>query len=80
MTQLNKEDVQEIVRETVKETLLSLGADVENPLEMQQDFQTLREWRLTVDSVRKKAMLTGVAIIITGLFAAIVIGIRSYFR
>ncbi len=80
MTQLNKEDVQEIVRETVKETLLSLGADVENPLKMQQDFQTLREWRLTVDSVRKKAMLTGVAIIITGLFAAIVIGIRSYFR
>jgi hypothetical protein len=40
----------EVIRETVRETLISLGVDHTNPIEVQKDFAALRELRkLTED-------------------------------
>ncbi len=71
-------EIESLVKETVRETLLQLGADVDNPLDMQADFQAMREWREAYSSVKKKALLTVIGILITGILAAAWIGLKSY--
>lgn len=70
--------VETTAKETVRETLIQLGADVDNPLEMQDDFRTLREWRRSMDSIRTKAVTATVGVLVAGLLAAIWLGIKSY--
>jgi hypothetical protein len=77
MAELNKEELHDLVRLVVKETLVGLGADVENPMEMQQDFQSLREWRITADTIKKKTLVVCIGTIVAGIIAAIWIGIKS---
>ncbi len=72
------QQVEDLVKATVKETLLQLGADVDNPREMQADFQALREWREAYSSVKKKTLLTFIGILVGGLVAAVWVGLKSY--
>lgn len=73
---LTKTQLQEIVAESVQETFTQLGLDHENPLEMQRDFQYLREWRTASEKIKTQGIYTIVAIIITGLFGAVWVGIK----
>lgn len=74
---LTREEVDNIVRKTVKETLYSLGIDAADPIEMQRDFQTLRDWRRASSSVRAKGTMTAIAIITAGVMGALWIGVKS---
>ncbi len=61
--QLTRDDMKKMVKETVHETLVSMGMDVDDPLEMQKDFQFNRRWR---ESSEKATSLT-LKIILTTL-------------
>jgi len=74
---LTREDVNVVVRQTVRETLTSMGIDAADPLEMQRDFQTLRDWRRASNAVRSKGLLTLISILTAGLIGALWIGVRS---
>lgn len=74
----SRSELRDLVRDTVRETLSSLGADVANPQEMQRDFAALREWREGVTAVRKKAILTIVGTVLTGLGVALWLGIKHW--
>jgi len=67
-----------VAKETVHETLLQLGADVDHPLDMQDDFRTLREWRRSMESIRTKAVTVTVGVLVAGLLAALWMGFKSY--
>lgn len=69
--------VKNVARETVRETLTSLGADVEKPLEMQRDFQHLREWRTTTESVKSKTVLALLTLLVSGTVAAFWVGFKE---
>lgn len=79
------EEVREIVRATAKEaadeavrqTLLTLGIDMSNPLEMQADFRHVREWRKSVATVKKQGMMTAIAIITAGVLGLIWTAIQT---
>ena len=45
--------LKEVIRETVRETFTQLGIDGEHPLEMQRDFQYLRDLRTARTGMRK---------------------------
>ena len=48
--------------------------DVSNPaakIEMQKDFQSLREWRQSMQAVRRHGLLTAVGIIVVGVLGLI---------
>ena len=62
--------VHETVQQTVSETMLRLGVQVTDPIEMQKDFQHLRDWRKTTDSMKAKAMLAMVGLLVSGLAAS----------
>lgn len=77
---LTRGEIDQVVRKTVKETLLSLGIDAADPIEMQRDFQMLRDWRRASNSVRSKGLLTLIGIITAGVLGAVWIGVKSALR
>ncbi len=65
--------------QAVERTLISHGIDPENPLEFQKDMLHLREWRLRVERIQDKSLMTIVVIIIGVTATAIGLGIKSKF-
>lgn len=80
---LTEAEIEDIVergaRRAIRGTLISLGVDADNPLETQQDFAALRDWRTTMTAIRSRGLKTVVAVLVTGLLAALWVGIKSYF-
>jgi hypothetical protein len=76
---LTKGELKEIVSESVYETFTLLGLDHENPLEMQRDFQYLREWRTASEKIKTQGLTVIIGIIITGLCAALWLGLKQIF-
>ena len=74
---LTKGELKEIVSESVHETFTLLGLDHENPLEMQRDFQYLREWRTATEKIKTQGIYTIVVILITGLCGALWLGFKQ---
>lgn len=69
MSHLSSDDIQAIAKAAVRETLLTIGVDTSDSdeiLKLQADFRHLRDWRESVDAVKKKALLTAVGIVVTG--------------
>ncbi len=77
---MSTEELREVIRDTVRETLSALGIDVRHPFEMQADLRALREWRLAMRSVRRNALLALVGLLTTGLGTALWVGIKIYLR
>lgn len=73
---LTRTEMQDIVKTTVIETLTHVGVDASDPVEMQKDFNHLREWRIVVNDVRKKSILTILGLLLTGVLAFIWIGFK----
>lgn len=76
---MDKQEIRDLVKTTVHETLMGLGADPSKPLEMQKDFQAMREFRVTLESIKKKALLTLVGTLILSVLAIIGVGLKGYF-
>jgi hypothetical protein len=74
---MNADEVRELMRETVRETLTGLGVKVDDPIEVQKDFQHLREWRETTESIKSKGILAMAGIVASGLVAAAWLGIKQ---
>lgn len=45
LNNMTHEELQKLIAEAVRQTLVQMGADPSNPIEMQRDFQHLRQWR-----------------------------------
>ncbi len=73
---MSESEVQVLIQKTVNTTLTKLGIDYEDPLEMQRDFQHLREFRLSMERIKNKTMMSVIGTVIVGLMAAFWIGFR----
>ena len=63
-----------VAREVVHEMMLTMGVDASKPaglLEMQKDFQSLREWRNSMDAIRRHGLLTAIGFIVIGILGLI---------
>lgn len=68
---MNDADVKKIVAETVSETLLKLGIDASDPIELQKDMQHLRQWRESIATVRRQSIITAVGVITLGVLGLV---------
>jgi hypothetical protein len=75
---LQRAEVNAVVAEAVKQTLIQIGVDTSDPSAMQRDFQHLRQWRESGDSLRDKGMLAILGIFLSGLAALLVMGVREW--
>lgn len=74
---MSREEMRELIQETVRETLTTLGIQAGDPIETQRDFQFLRDTRKATASARAKAFLVVMGILITGGSYALWEGIKS---
>ncbi len=74
---MTEQEIKKIVSDTVRETLIELGIAHDDPIEMQKDFQHLREWRLATAMIRRKGILTLLGLVIAGAAAALWVGFKS---
>lgn len=68
---MTDEDIRKIVSETVAQTLLRLGLDAEDPIELQADFLHLRKFRKSYEAAGRQTLLTAVGIIVAGILGLI---------
>lgn len=78
---LTRSDVEGIAEEAatkaVKKTLIELGIQHTDPLEMQADFLHLRHWRTVTEKAASKFILTTIGIITVGTIAAFWLGLKQ---
>jgi hypothetical protein len=77
MGSMTEAEIRKVVAETVAETLLKLGIDASDPIELQRDMQHLRQWRESIATVKKQGIITAVGIIIAGVLGLIWISVKG---
>jgi len=68
---MTEDDARAIARATVREMLITLGVDPDEPTELQRDFAFVRTWRLSTEAVKRQGLLTAAGIIVTGVLGLI---------
>lgn len=74
---MNANEIEAIVKSTVHETLMALGVDVENPMQVQRDFAALRTWRTSLETVRKQGLIVAVGILVAGFMGLVWVAIHG---
>lgn len=77
---MTDKELKELVSQTVRDTLLTLGVQHSEPIEMQKDFQHLREVRVSTEAIKRKGMLTLVGIFMLSIVSAVMLALKEYFR
>lgn len=64
---MTETEIKTIVKEAVKETLLGLGVDADDPTEVQKDWAFLRNWRESTEAVKRQGLIAVVVTALVGL-------------
>ncbi len=64
-------------QEAVTETLLRMGLKADDPIEAQKDFQHLRQWRKSTQSLGMKATAAALTLMVSGALAALWVGLKA---
>lgn len=73
-------ELNSVVAEAVKQTLIQLGVDTSDPLSMQRDFQHLRQWRESGEDLKRKGTLALLGIFLSGLVTLLLLGLKDWFQ
>lgn len=71
-------ELRDLIAEGVQQAFVTMGVQADNPIEMQKDFQHLRDWRTSMEAVKKKTLATALTMLITGAAAVVVMGVKAY--
>jgi uncharacterized membrane protein len=80
---LTREEIEEIVAAAVMKTFSNLGihlateADVDS---LRKDLEYTRAWRLAIQRGGRMGMGTAIAIMVSGLLGALLLGIKAVFH
>lgn len=74
---MTEEEARTVAREAVHETLQLIGLDVNNPADLQRDFQFMRSWRLSTETVKRQGLISAVTVIVAGILGLIWIAIKG---
>ena len=72
------DEIRAIVKATVEETLITLGVDITEPIEVQADFRHLRAWRQSSDTIKRQGLMTAVGVLVIGLLGLIWAAIKGH--
>jgi hypothetical protein len=74
---MTEHELKKIVAEAVAETLLQLGIDATDPVEMQKDMAHLRSWRESVATVKQQGLITAVGVLTVGLLGLLWMALKG---
>lgn len=67
----------EAAHQAVKETLIKIGIESDDALEVQADMQHLRAWRQASNKIKSQSLMTAVGIITVGFLGLIWMAIKG---
>lgn len=73
---LTRDEIRHLICQGVEDAMTRFGMDASNPLEMQRDFQHLRDWRLSVQSAKEKGTLAIIGVLVSGMVGALLLGLK----
>ena len=73
-------ELNSVVAEAGKQTLMQLGVDTSDPFAMQRDFQHLRQWRESGEDLKRKGTVALLGIFFSGLVSLILLGLKEWFH
>lgn len=74
---MTEAEIRKIVAETVAETLMRIGIEADDPMEAQKDFQHLRSWRTSTETVKRQGLLTAIGIVTAGIIGAVWMALKG---
>jgi hypothetical protein len=74
---MTENEIKRIVEETVEATLLRLGVDLDDPIEVQRDMSFLRDWRTSTAAVKRHGIFVAVGTIVLALLGLVWLAIRG---
>ncbi len=77
---LTIDELKELNKHGVLETLKALGIDTDNPQEVQRDFLFLRDWRTACCTIKATGVAAAVGIIITGALGALWLRLKAFVK
>ena len=77
---MSHSELNSVVAEAVRQTLMQLGVDTSDPLAMQRDFQHLRQWRESGDDLKRKGTVALLGIFLSGLVTLFLLGLKEWFQ
>ncbi len=75
---MTPQELRKLIADTVNATLMQLGIEHDDPLEMQRDFQHLRDWRKSTERIKNRTVVTAVGVVVMSVMAALWIGIKQF--
>ncbi|WPK38614.1 hypothetical protein Aergia_0031 [Pseudomonas phage Aergia] len=75
---MSHSELNDVVAEAVKQTLMQLGVDTSDPFAMQRDFQHLRQWRESGEDLKRKGTVALLGIFFSGLVSLILLGLKEW--
>lgn len=69
--------IQDVVRTAVEQTLITMGMDASDPLQLQADMAFIRELRETSEKVKSRGLFVLVGLLVTAFCSAIWLGIKA---
>ncbi len=69
--------VEDVVRSSVRETLITMGMDASNPLKLQENMAFLRDLQAAHEAVKSKGILVIVGMLVTSVAAAAWLGFKG---
>ena len=77
---MSHSELNDVVAEAVKQTLMQLGVDTSDPFAMQRDFQHLRQWRESGEDLKRKGTVALLGIFLSGLVTLFLLGLKEWFQ
>lgn len=77
MEAVTEHEIRKIVAEAVEQTLLTLGIDADEAVEIQKDMSFLRGWRESAGTVKRQGLMTAVGVLTVGFLGLIWIAVKG---
>ena len=67
-------------KQAVHEMLVSLGIDLSDPIKVQKDFASIRDFRETMALIKNRGIIASVGLVITGLGTVFYLGLKAWMQ
>src|ERR1700722_7395003 len=74
---LHNNEADEVVLKTIATILTSFGIEEEDRVELRADFQHLRRWRKSTETITRAGWKAIITVIVTGFCGALWLGIKA---
>lgn len=70
-------EVEALVERTVEHTLQRFGIDTTDPEQVQRDFHWVRDWRVSSNMIKARAMGVAIGVLIVGTLGLLWVGFKD---